>query len=58
MLLQPHQRRARSTTRKLRNKRGIKQISAHSEAEKPEEQHHNAQHTHTHFFAFTASAAL
>jgi hypothetical protein len=26
-------------------------ISAHPEAEKPEEQHHNAQHAHTQFFA-------
>jgi hypothetical protein len=25
-------------------------ISAHPEAEKPEEQHHNAQSTHTHSF--------
>jgi hypothetical protein len=51
MWLQPFQRRASATTLKLGNERGILRISAHPEAEKPEEKHHNAQHAHTQFFA-------
>jgi hypothetical protein len=47
MWLHPFQRRASAATIKLRNERGIMRISAHPEAEKPEEQHHNAQHAHT-----------
>jgi hypothetical protein len=42
--------RARPTTIKLRSEREMMRISAHPEAEKPEEQHHNAQHPHTQFF--------
>jgi hypothetical protein len=38
-----------AATIKLRNERGITRMSAHPEAEKPEEQHHNAQHAHTQF---------
>jgi hypothetical protein len=41
-LLQPYQIRASATTIKLRNERVIMLISAHPEAEKPEEQYHNA----------------
>jgi hypothetical protein len=49
MWLKPFERRASAATIKLRNERGIMRISAHPEAEKPEEQHHNAQHAHTVF---------
>jgi ribonuclease I len=41
-----------TTTMKLRNEREKICISAHPEAEKLEEQHHNAQHAHTPFFRF------
>jgi hypothetical protein len=51
MWLQPFQRRASATAIELRNERGIIPISAHPEAEKPEDQHLNAQHAHTYFFA-------
>jgi hypothetical protein len=50
MWLQPFERRASATTTKLRNERGIKRISVPPEADKLEEQHHNAQHAHTHSF--------
>jgi hypothetical protein len=58
MWLQPFQRRASANTIKLRNERGIIRISAHPEAEKPEEQHHNAQHTHTQFLLSCAGCSL
>jgi hypothetical protein len=51
MWLQPFVRRASAATIELRNERGIIRISAHPEAEKLEEEHHNAQHAHIHFFA-------
>jgi hypothetical protein len=58
MRLQPFERRASAATIELRNERGIIRISAHREAEKPEEQHHNAQHAHMQFFNLYALAAL
>jgi hypothetical protein len=58
MWLQLFQRRASATTIKLRNERGIMRISAHPEAEKPEEQHLNAQHAHTQFLLACAGCSL
>jgi hypothetical protein len=46
---QPHQRRATATTTKPGNENGMLRISAHPEAKKMEEQHHNAQYAHTQF---------
>jgi hypothetical protein len=43
---------------KLRNDRGIIRISAHPEAENPEEQHLNAQHAHTKFMLACAGCSL
>jgi hypothetical protein len=50
--------RASVATIKLRNERGIIRISAHPAAEKPEEQHHNAQHAHTQFLLACAACSL
>jgi hypothetical protein len=58
MWLEPFHRKAPAVTIELRNESGIMRISAHPEAEKPEEQHHNAQHAHTQFFGLYALAAL
>jgi hypothetical protein len=58
MWLQPFERKASAATTKLRNERGIMRISAHPEAEKPEEQHHNAQHAHTQFSLACAGCSL
>jgi hypothetical protein len=58
MWLQPFQRRATATTIELRNEKGIICISAYLEAEKPEEQHFNAQHAHTQFLLAYASCSL
>jgi hypothetical protein len=52
------ERKDSAATIKLRNERGIARISAHPKAEKPEEQHHNAQHAHTQFFCLHALADL
>jgi hypothetical protein len=53
----PFERRASAATIKLRNER-IMRISAHLEAEKPEEQHHNAQHARTQFLLACAGCSL
>jgi hypothetical protein len=41
-----------------KNERGIIRISAHPEAEKPEEQHHNTQHAPTQFLLACAGCWL
>jgi hypothetical protein len=58
MWLQPFERRASAATIKLRNEREIVRISAHPDAEKPEEQHLNAQHAHTLFLLACAGCSL
>jgi hypothetical protein len=58
MWLPPFERRASAATFQLRNERGIMRISAHPKAEKPEEQHHNAQYAHTQFLLACPGASL